>query len=184
MAGDTESQGPPPEAKDQHYRYYASGKRIDVTLDDDLLAIDQDLASKAEVSAVERKRLREASRPLRGNLVLVPTSSISPLTQKALKSVGAVQRVFRADDATLVVLPEVRVEDSSQDRRKALRRWLAKHSDFAQVLNDEGEQLVLRPVSGEGTDALRLAATLSEEIHITSAQPRFMRIVRRPSKVR
>lgn len=184
MAGDTANQRPPPERQDQLYCYYASGKRIDVTLDDDLLAIDEDLASEAEVSAIERKRLREASRPLRGNLVLVPTSSISPATQKALKSVGAVQSVFRAEDTTLVVLPEVRVEESSQDRRKALRQWLAKHTDVAQVLNDKGEMMVLRPVSGKGTDALRLAAKLSEEIHVTSAQPRFMRIVRRPSTAR
>ena len=74
-----------------------------------------------------------AARPLRGDLVLVPTSCLSEASRKALESAGAVQRVFQADDATLIALPEVRVEDSSLARRKALRRWLDEHPDVAQV---------------------------------------------------
>lgn len=183
MAKRSATQKPTPDEHGRRFFYYASGKRIDVTLDDELLAIDQDLAAKAEVSSLQRKRLREASRPLRGDLVLIPADSISPSTQESLKKAGAVQRVFRADDTTLVVMPEVRVEDNSQDRGKVLRQWLAEHSDVAQVLTDNGDRLVLRPVSGQGTDALRLAAQLTEEVHVQSAQPRFMRVVRRPSTV-
>lgn len=181
MTGDTARQRPPPKGQGESYRYYASGKRIDVALDDQLLAIRQDLAAQADLPDAERERMRKSARPLRGDLVLVPTSCLSEASRKALDSAGAVQRVFQADDATLVALPEVRVEDSSQARRKALRRWLDKHPDVAQILDDEGERLVLRPVSGEGTDAVRLAATLSEEVRVKSAQPRFMRVVKRPS---
>ena len=192
MTGDRKRQRPPPEDKgtgsgpdrDEPYRYYASGKRVDVALDDEWIAVSQDRAKQAQVPAAERNRLREAARPLRGDLVLVPTRGLSPASREALESAGAVQKVFKAEGATLVALPEVRVEDSSQARREALRRWLDDHPGVARVLKEQDEMLVLQPVSGDGSDALRLAATLSEEVRVTSAQPRFMRVVRRPSTMR
>jgi hypothetical protein len=77
----------------------------------------------------------------------------------------------------LIALPEVRVEESSSQRRRALLRWIREHGDVAQVVEDNGERIVLRPTSGQGADAITLANQLCEQIGPELAQARFVRVV-------
>ena len=66
-----------------------------------------------------------------------------------------------------------------------LRAKLAQARKFAtskvEPIPDEAEgRLTLRPLSADGGEALSLANDLVEQIKVTSATPRFLRIVAGP----
>jgi hypothetical protein len=157
--------------------YYASGKAVRLTPDEEWIAVDT-RRSEAAVSPADLKALlRDASRPLRGDLVLVRRDALSSRQLDALAKQGAIHPVFHAGGAMLVALPEVRVEESSPERRQAVHRWLRRHTRDAELVEDRGDRIVLRPTSGRGQDALSLANDLTEQVGPEMAQPRFLRIV-------
>ena len=98
------------------YYYYASGKPVRMTLDEDWVAVDARRSQAADASGNLRAALRDASRPLRGDLVLVRRESLSGPQHDALAKEGAIHPVFHSEGARLVALPEVRVEESSPAR--------------------------------------------------------------------
>jgi hypothetical protein len=159
-----------------HY-YYASGQPVDLTVDQDWLAIDTRKLQAAGTSARVRTALLKDSRPLRGDLILVKRVAIAAKPLDALTAHGAVHPVFRADGAMMIALPEVRVEESSVERQRALHRWIRQHGDEAEVVEDSGEKMLLRPPSGAGVDAITLANHLTEQVGPEMAQPRFLRVV-------
>lgn len=159
--------------------YYASGKRIPLTVDEDWVAVDARRSKEAGYAVNLQQGRDDDSRPLRGDLVLVrlgtiPRRQLHPLSQK-----GAIQPVFKVDGAKLVALPEVRVEESSPGRQEEIHQWLRQHTDAAEIVEDRGDRIVLRPTSGRGRDALLLANDLTEQVGPEMAQPRFLRIVDR-----
>jgi hypothetical protein len=160
------------------YYYYSSGHIVDLILDEEWLAIDQ-RQLKAALSPRLRAAMLKDSRPLRGDLILARRQAVPPKQLDALTRTGAAHPVFKAEGATLIALPEVRVEESSSQRQRALHRWLREHSDLAQVVEDGGERMILRPTSGRGLDAITLANHLTEQIGPELAQPRFVRVVDR-----
>ena len=85
--------------------------------------------------------------------------------------------MFRAQGAILVALPEVRVEESSTQRQRALHRWIRQHGDEAELIEDNGAKILLRPTSGHGADAIALANHLTEQVGPEMAQARFLRVV-------
>lgn len=161
------------------YYYYASGKPVHLTLDEDWVAVDARRSESSGASGNLRAAIRNASKPLRGDLVLMRRDTLSSQQHAALANEGAIHPVFRAEGARLVALPEVRVEESSPERQKVLHRWLRQHSEEAEIVDDRGDRIVLRPTSGRGQDALTLANRLAEQIGPEMAQPRFIRIVDR-----
>ena len=127
--------GPPKQSmgrgqKAPRFFYYAAGKRVTLTPDEDLVAIDQERAGSAKISEAARARIKDRSKALRGNVVLVAREELPSAERDALRTAMALQPVFCAEGATIVALPEVRVEDSSPQRLKALRAWLDKHRDI------------------------------------------------------
>jgi hypothetical protein len=158
---------------------YASGKPVRLALDEEWVAVDARRSEAADAASDLRAILRDGSRPLRGDPVLVRRDALSSQQLDALSKPGAIHPVFHAAGARLVALPEVRVEESSPERQEALHRWLRQHGDEVEVVEDRGDRVVLRPTSGPGQNALALANRLSEQVGPEMAQPRFLRIVDR-----
>jgi len=161
------------------YYYYASDKPVGLTLDEEWIAVDMDRVDPA-ADDIPAAALRGRARPLRGSLFLLRRDCFSGPQRDVLVERGAIHPVFRAEGAMLVALPEVRVEDASPRRQAALHDWLAQHRGEAEIVQDRGDRMVLRPTSGRGLDALALANHLSEQVGPEMAQPGFLRIVERP----
>jgi hypothetical protein len=159
------------------YYYYASGQPVDLTLDEHWLAVDTRQFKAAGISPRLKATLLKDARPLRGDLILVKRQAIPAKQLDALTLHGAVHPAFRAEGAILIALPEVRVEESSAQRQRALHRWIRQHGDEAQLVEDNGEKILLRPTSGHGVDAISLANHLTEQIGPEMAQTRFLRVV-------
>jgi hypothetical protein len=159
--------------------YYASGKPVRLIPDEEWIAVDARRSEAADATGSLKAVLRDASWPLRGDLVLVRRASLSGQQLDAFAKQGAIHPVFHTEGARLVALPEVRVEESSHERRRALHHWLRQHARDAEIVEDRGDRIVLRPTSGLGQDALALANHLAEQVGPEMAQPRFLRIVDR-----
>ena len=159
--------------------YYASGKPVRLTPDEEWVAVDVRRSEAADADRNLKALIRDASRPLRGDLVLVRRDALSSRQLDALAKQGAIHPVFHAEGAMLVALPEVRVEESSPQRREVLHHWLRQHIRDAEIVEDRGDRIVLRPTTGRGQDALTLANHLTEQVGPEMAQPRFLRIVER-----
>jgi hypothetical protein len=163
--------------------YYAGGKKITLAPADDLIAVDMRALSAGLPAAV-----RDSVRPLSGEVGLINRADLgsdAAATIQALKATGATYPVFRAGGAVIVVLPEVRVEESRPGaKQKHLADWLASHSHEAVVKSRDQERLVLEPASGYGGDALKLANKLAEQVGPQMAQARFLRITPGPSTFR
>jgi hypothetical protein len=159
--------------------YYASGKPVRLTPDKEWVAVDVRRSEASGAGQNFEALVREVSRPLRGDLVLLRRDALSSRQLDTLAKRAAIQPVFRAEGAMLVALPEVRLEEPSLERREAIHRWLRQHASDAEIVEDRGDRIVVRPTSGCGQDALALANQLTEEIGPEMAQPRFLRVVDR-----
>jgi hypothetical protein len=159
------------------FYYYASGHPVELTLDGNWLAIDTRQFKAAGTSPRLQVTLLKDARPLRGDLILVKRQLLTPKQLDALTRHGAAHPVFQSNGAMLIALPEVRVEESSSQRRRALLRWIREHADIAEIVEDDGNKFVLRPTTGQGADAITLANQLVEQIGPELAQPRFLRVV-------
>jgi hypothetical protein len=160
------------------FYYYASGHPVELTLDGNWLAIDTRQFKTAGISPRLQATLLKDARPLRGDLILVKRQLLTPKQLDALTRHGAAHPVFQSKGALLIALPEVRVEESSSQRRRALVRWIREHGDVAEIVDDNGERIVLRPTSGQGADAIILANQLNEQFRPELAQPHFLRVIK------
>lgn len=164
-----------------YYYYDSDGSRV--TLDPaDAVAVDLATAREAGYSESAVLALGRHSRKLRGNLVLLEKADLPSELEDALDEAGALQPVFRAGDGTLVVvLPEVRIEAADERQATAIRSSLKAATVESEIVRDGGAQLVLRPTSGRGVDALELANRIAETVEPPLAQARFLRVVPRPT---
>lgn len=160
--------------------YYADGERVDLTPCDDVVAIRKDrLTESGGVDKQTRNALESLLRPLTRGWSLAETAGLSAASRTALENDGSLQRVFESTGAQLVALPEVRIEETRPQQQRKLKAWLDSLAD-ADVESMDGEITVVRPRSGKGEDAIRLAGRVFEEIHPEAVSPRFIRIVPRP----
>ena len=157
--------------------FYASGKRVPLEVESSLWALDTEALAFAMIAESVRRRILADARRLRGKYVLaqVPLAAL-----ESLRAVHAVQLVYRAADAMLVALPEVRVEESRPDTLRRLRDWLASRRQRIDVSEPEAGRLTLRPCSGDAEEALEIANALQEEITPEVAEARFIRSVPSP----
>jgi hypothetical protein len=169
----------PPSRKPTGFYYYASGQPVDLTLDETWLAIDTQQFKAAGTSPRLQAALLKNAHALRGDLILVKRQTLTTKQLDVLTRQGVAHPVFRSKGALLIALPEVRVEESSSQRRRALLRWIREHRELTEIVEDYGERIVLRPTSGHGTDAIHLANQIIEQIAPELAQPRFVRVVER-----
>lgn len=157
--------------------YYSEGHRIELTPVEDPVALDLEVALKADVGGTELKGLMQKGRQLRGSLYLFERNKLTPGLLQQFGQADAQQPVFQHGNTIIVVLPEVRAE-SSPGKKESLLKML-QHIDTvpAEVVEASGLNLVLRPKSGRGIDALHLANQLYEHANMVMAHPRFIRLV-------
>jgi len=157
--------------------YYSQGHRIELTPVEDPVALDLEVALKADVGGTELRGLRQKGRQLRGSLYLIARNMLSASILHQIDEAGAKQPVFQHGKSMIVILPEVRAE-SSPGKKESLLKML-QHTDTvpAEVVEASGLNLVLRPKSGRGIDALHLANQLYEHANMVMAHPRFIRLV-------
>src|SRR5690242_3209349 len=96
--------------------YYSDGKKIPLEPDPEHVALS---APRASATGTSTRRGKTLGRALVGDVRLVPASEV-PI---GAKQAGGDMPVFKAGGQTVVVLPEVRVELAS-GQRKALDRVL------------------------------------------------------------
>jgi hypothetical protein len=158
--------------------YYAGGVKVPIELDGQRVCVDLGLAKAGP--ALLRKWVKQAKpKPVQGQLALLDRSALPPAVLEALEAQSAVQPVFRHGETSLVALPEVRVETTREKRRKL--DTLVKNGPIPANIEDQGaERAVLRPLSGNGGDAVALANALHEALQPELAQARFVRIVAKP----
>lgn len=158
--------------------YYANGHRVPLHRDPTRIAVNTSFKPKADVE--EWKAALAHGRMLPGGVCLVNSSELTTALLHNLDLAGAVHPVFADDSATLVVLPEVRVEVSPAGK-KSVQGLLDRSATPGAITEERDEMLVIRPSSGRGEDALRLANELEESSPAPRmAQARFVRLISRP----
>jgi hypothetical protein len=162
--------------KSQNLYYYAGGKRVALEPATDLVAVDEARLAEKVPDLLASDALPSGTR-MRG-IRLISRHNLDADTLDRLQRAGVTQPVFRQGDATLVALPEIRIEDDREETLAKVRQFVA---DKAQPITDDAEgRLTLRPLSDDGRDALTLANELVEHYKLASGSPRFLRIVPGP----
>lgn len=159
--------------------YYANGEKIHIERDAARIAVD--LSQVKPVSAAVREFVaqRKRDKTLYRSITLVKRAAVPKEVLSQLERQAALYPVYRYGRAILVALPEVRVE-VSEPQKESIRTLASQGPVRAAIKEEQNDRMVLRPVSGNGADAITLANTLHETIHPKMAQARFVRIVPKP----
>jgi hypothetical protein len=157
------------------YYFYAGGKRIPLELDPEHVVVDSGLVASREGKRPDPRSL-EGVEELRGGFYLVERRALTADLRERLDQDHALLPVFLYEDALIVILPEVRVEMAAGEEA-GVHRFLEQTDIPNKILADRGTRLVVRPDSGRGEDALRLANELQESVPVEMAQARFLRKV-------
>lgn len=164
--------------------YYASGKQVRLEAAPGLVAFDTGVLPNLGLTDAARSSLLTVSRTLRGDLALADSGAVPAGVIVKLEEAGALRPVYRFGPDLVVVLPEVRVEESRPERREKIDAWIKGVGDTLSASETNSGRLTLRPVSGRGEDALQIANELHEGIGPELAQARFVRVVARPDAAR
>jgi hypothetical protein len=157
--------------------YYAGGERVDLEPDEEHVAVDQAVAKEAGLNV----KIRAASAAREGaGVVVTPRSSLTSHTLSQLEKAGALQPVYRRDNAVVVAMPEVRVEFDSPVERGRVKRLLRPKASRVSVTEDTTDRLVIKPLSGKGDDALNLANRIHERVNPAAVSVRFVQFVPKP----
>jgi hypothetical protein len=157
--------------------YWAQGKKVSLQQATEI-AVDVPAAQRAGLWEGELSATADRSGArLSADLALLPAAEVPEPLRDRLESAGAVQPVFRHDDALLVVLPEVRVETEDPGTAAALRSAVDTWTSKVDMEQPTPGRYVLRPASHRGEDALDLANFVSETVKPEAAQARFVRVV-------
>ncbi len=159
--------------------YYAAGKQIELVRAEDLIAVDEVSVASAQLPQEIRDEISRVGKELRNGMSLVSRKDLSERAAALIRKKCVTQPVFRQGDSVVIVLPEVRVEGSEDDKDR-VKAWVNCHVKGAKVEHRRQGQIVVRPGSDCGNAALELANQLHEQVGVESAQPRMLRIVERP----
>src|SRR5262249_20525373 len=142
--------------------YYAGGRKIALENDDEHVAVDQQAAEKAGLTSSLPTQSPQSS----SGVVLTRRSALDPDTLARLRSAGALHPVYKRDRAVVVALPEVRVEFDNEAQRSAVMTFLKKGEPAEHTIAEQtDDRVVVRPASGSGDDALRIANDIYERAH-------------------
>jgi hypothetical protein len=157
--------------------YYAGGHKVEINRDEDYVAVVSDVAKKAGLEAQVESASKDSQRG-GGGVLLVERSALDDKMLASLREVGALQPVYRSDQAVMVALPEVRVEFDTAGQRQAVMDVLADPDALPhEIVQSTDEGLVVQPTSGKGEDALNLANDIQERGHPAAASVRFVQFV-------
>jgi hypothetical protein len=160
--------------------YYAGDRKIELDRAEDYVAVDQKAAKSAGLEKQVATAGGDAPRQ-GGGVVLMQRSALSEKTLTALHDAGALQPVYRRDPAVMVALPEVRVEFDTPEQRRAVTADLADDSELPPSVSESTDiGLTVRPTSGDGADALKIANKIHESGHAAAASVRFIQFVPKP----
>lgn len=163
--------------------YYAGGRKVELESDDEHVAVDQKLAERAGLDA--QVRTASAAVPRQGGGVfLAQRSALGEDMLASLREAGALQPVYKRERAVIVALPEVRIEFDNPDQRRAVMNILAKSRLKHTIAEDTDDRIVVRPASGNGADALKIANDIHERAHPAAASVRFVQFVPKPAILR
>jgi len=157
--------------------YYAGGRKIELEVDDEHVAVDR---AVAEAAGLTGKAVDSGLPDLRSGLVLSVRASLGDKVLDALHDAGALRPVFRRDQAVLVALPEVRVEYDDLAQRTAVKKLLASNFHDAAISEETDDRLTLRPRSGDARDALKMANEIFEHAHPAASSVRFVQFIPKP----
>ena len=160
--------------------YYAHGRRVPLVPDDEYVAVDMARAAQQKLPSTVQTHLRETACGSRGGILLVPRKNLPKRIYTLLENGGAFQPVYQHEGSRLVILPEVRAEDARKGSRVRLRKWIEAQKCGVKIVKERGDQVVLQPTSGSGSDALDLANRIHEELAPEMVQVRMIRVVRKP----
>lgn len=155
--------------------YFSGGRRIRLERDSQIVGVL--LQHPAVASSGLRATLRREGRQLQQGVVIVPWSSIPPERRGPWEDAGALLPVYAQDGALIVVLPEVRIEGTDANQVPAIKEWLKAAQREAEVVEERGTRMTLRPRSGRAAEALQIANEVEEHMHPALSQARFLRVV-------
>jgi hypothetical protein len=161
--------------------YYAGGRKVELDRAEDYVAVDEGAAHKAGLDHQVQTASKDIPR-LSGGVVLLPRDALDEQTITDLGDAGALQPVYRHNDAVMVALPEVRVEFDTAEQRRAVMDVLAEtQATPNSISQDNDDYLTVRPTSGSGVDALKLANEIHEGGRDADASVRFIQYVPKPT---
>ncbi len=159
--------------------YYANGEQVALETDQEWYAIqDQRLDASALLPEL-REEIEHKAQPLQRGLKLIRKADMSCNVREELEGKCLAEPVYRADNALLAVLPEIRVEESRPEQRAKVEDWLNSLGDRVNVEQEKSGRLTITPRSGLGSDALDISNTLIEYLRPQLSQPRFLRVTSR-----
>jgi hypothetical protein len=92
------------------------------------------------------------------------------------------QPVFEFDGARVVVLPELRVEDTDMAKINGVEAFRSASADAFSFEKNGDEMGTVRPDDADADTTLRLARTLKEKLGLQSVTPRLIRLL--PGKIK
>ncbi len=159
--------------------YYAGGRKVELDRDDSYVAVVEDAAEQAGLDAQVKTATRDSQRG-GGGVLLVDRSALDEKVLTSLRDAGALQPVYRNDQAVMVALPEVRVEfDSAEEQQSVMDALAAKDAVPHKISQSTDYGMVVQPLSGKGEDALKLANDIQERAHPAAASVHFVQFVPR-----
>ncbi len=163
--------------------YVAGGERITLAPTDEV-AVDVTRAEQSDLAPQRLASLRRDGRTVNDGLFLIGNGQLEASERASLEQTSALQPVYEAGGARIIVLPEVRVEISEPQHERELERRVAEDAGSeggaAQLVEQRPGRYVITMERGTGDDALSLANDLAESLHPDLAQARFIRITDRP----
>jgi hypothetical protein len=163
--------------------YYAGGRKVELDRDENYIAVVQEAAHRAGLDAQVETASKDSPRR-GGGVVLAERSALDEKTIARLRDAGALQPVYRNNQAVMVALPEVRVEFDTAEQRDSVMHVLADRDALPHKISQSTDYgMIVQPVSGRGDDALKIANEIQERGHPAAASVRFIQFVPKP-KVR
>ena len=157
--------------------YYAGGRKVELDRDENYVAVVQQAAQEAGLDAQVETASKDSQRGGAG-VLLVERSALDDKMLTSLRDAGALQPVYRKDQAVMVALPEVRVEFDTAEQRQSVMDVLADKSALPHtILQSTDYSMVVAPASGRGEDALKLANDIQERGHPAAASVHFVQFV-------
>jgi len=160
--------------------YYAGGEKVPLRPVTEIVAFGPP-ATSHELPNELREHLEKTCEPVMEGISVVPVEQLGDQLLPMINEELTTYPVYAGEaNGMLVALPEVRIEYADAESADKLEAWLVKNADRVTVVRRNDQQLVLRPRSGKGEDALKVANDIHRKIHPLMSQPRFLRIVERP----
>lgn len=159
--------------------YYASGKRVPLTVDDNLIAVDSRRFSQLKASPQLLSIVQSKGTEIGHDLILLARDRMDSDAAKKLVDTGVTQPVYHSSGATIVALPEIRIEESSSKKLEQVIQFVTGFAFDVEGEPDSG-RLSLRPRSQDARDSMELANKIAMNFKPISVSPRFVRITPGP----